>query len=116
MNWNARSSPSKLLIILSRCSVPTVAGRIGRLLVSGGFAFSIIKNGIVNENYEQIHKEKIDYEKASSAAAARLAGGLRADYGFVATIDREIRRDPEREIGYGITLQGAPISPDTELG
>ncbi|GKC75184.1 hypothetical protein Tco_1125958 [Tanacetum coccineum] len=27
----------------------------------------------------------------------RPAGGLRADYGFVATIDREIRRDPERE-------------------
>ncbi|GJY45472.1 hypothetical protein Tco_0434535 [Tanacetum coccineum] len=32
-----------------------------------------------------------------SASAARLAGGLRADYGFVATIDREIRRDPERD-------------------
>ncbi|GKC33827.1 hypothetical protein Tco_1046211 [Tanacetum coccineum] len=63
--------------------------------------------------------------KSSSAAAARPAGGLRADYGFVATIDREIRRDPEREIGYGITdswdeivetLQGAPVSTDTELG
>ncbi|GJT07907.1 hypothetical protein Tco_0842369 [Tanacetum coccineum] len=26
-----------------------------------------------------------------------------ADYGFVATMDREIRRDPEREVGYGIT-------------
>ncbi|GJZ41741.1 hypothetical protein Tco_0588627 [Tanacetum coccineum] len=47
----------------------------------------------------------------------RPAGGLRADYGFVATMDREIRRDPEREVGYGITdswdeivetLQGAP--------
>ncbi|GKA88822.1 hypothetical protein Tco_0810634 [Tanacetum coccineum] len=60
-----------------------------------------------------------------SAAAARPAGGLRADYGFVATMDREIRRDPEREVGYGITdswdeivetLQGAPVSTDTELG
>ncbi|GKB16908.1 hypothetical protein Tco_0850831, partial [Tanacetum coccineum] len=30
---------------------------------------------------------------SSSAAAARPAGGLRADYGFVATMDREIRRD-----------------------
>ncbi|GKB91509.1 hypothetical protein Tco_0963781 [Tanacetum coccineum] len=38
-----------------------------------------------------------------SAAAARLAGGLRADYGFVATMDRDIMRDPEREVGYGIT-------------
>ncbi|GJX01245.1 reverse transcriptase domain-containing protein [Tanacetum coccineum] len=63
--------------------------------------------------------------ESSSAAAARPAGGLRADYGFVATIDREIRRDSEREVGYGITdswdeivktLQGAPISTDTELG
>nr|GEZ16865.1 copia protein [Tanacetum cinerariifolium] len=38
-----------------------------------------------------------------SAAAARLARGLRADYGFVATMDREIMHDPEREVGYGIT-------------
>ncbi|GJZ57086.1 hypothetical protein Tco_0612580 [Tanacetum coccineum] len=63
--------------------------------------------------------------ESSSAAAARPAGGLRADYGFVATMDREIRHDPEREVGYGITdswdkivetLQGAPVSTDTELG
>nr|GFC26971.1 hypothetical protein [Tanacetum cinerariifolium] len=55
--------------------------------------------------------------ESSSAAAARPAGGLRADYGFVATMDREIMRDPEREVGCGITdswdeiveaLQGAP--------
>nr|GEU67313.1 hypothetical protein [Tanacetum cinerariifolium] len=55
----------------------------------------------------------------------RLAGGLKADYGFVATIDREIMRDPKREVGYGIidswdeiveTLQGALVSTDTELG
>nr|GEZ25975.1 hypothetical protein [Tanacetum cinerariifolium] len=61
----------------------------------------------------------------SSSAAARPAGGLRADYGFVATMDREIMHDPEREVGYGITdswdeivetLQGAPVSTDTELG
>ncbi|GKF02454.1 hypothetical protein Tco_0029377 [Tanacetum coccineum] len=41
--------------------------------------------------------------ESSSAIAARPAGGLRADYGFVATMDREIRCDPEREVGYGIT-------------
>ncbi|GKC78398.1 hypothetical protein Tco_1129172 [Tanacetum coccineum] len=41
--------------------------------------------------------------ESSFAAVARLAGGLRADYGFVATMDREIRRNPEREVGYGIT-------------
>nr|GFB91125.1 hypothetical protein [Tanacetum cinerariifolium] len=63
--------------------------------------------------------------ESSSAAAARPAGGFRADYGFVATVDREIMRDPEREVGYGITdswdeivetLHGAPVSIDTELG
>ncbi|GKE99816.1 hypothetical protein Tco_0023167 [Tanacetum coccineum] len=63
--------------------------------------------------------------ESSAAATARLAGGLRADYGFVATMNREIKRDPERDVGYGITdswdeivetLQGAPASTDTELG
>ncbi|GJX84360.1 hypothetical protein Tco_0335134 [Tanacetum coccineum] len=63
--------------------------------------------------------------ESSSIASTRPAGGLRADYGFVATMDREIRRDPKREVGYGITdswdeivetLQGAPVSTDTELG
>ncbi|GKF34319.1 hypothetical protein Tco_0107519, partial [Tanacetum coccineum] len=33
--------------------------------------------------------------ESSAAAAARPAGGLRADYDFVATMDREIRRDTE---------------------
>ncbi|GKD98392.1 hypothetical protein Tco_1382289 [Tanacetum coccineum] len=41
--------------------------------------------------------------KSSYTAAARPAGGLRVDYGFVATMDREIRRDLERDVGYGIT-------------
>nr|GFD16591.1 hypothetical protein [Tanacetum cinerariifolium] len=41
--------------------------------------------------------------ESSSTAAAKLAGGLRADYGFVATMDREIMRDPERKVGYVIT-------------
>ncbi|GJT07928.1 putative reverse transcriptase domain-containing protein [Tanacetum coccineum] len=41
--------------------------------------------------------------ESSAAAAARPAGGFRADYGFVATMDRQIRRDPERYVGYGIT-------------
>nr|GFC37224.1 hypothetical protein [Tanacetum cinerariifolium] len=36
--------------------------------------------------------------ESSSDAAARPAGGLRADYGFVATMNREIMRDPEREV------------------
>nr|GFB11176.1 hypothetical protein [Tanacetum cinerariifolium] len=67
------------------------------------------------------------YEVGESAyaVAARPAGGLRADCSFVATMDREIMHDPEREVGYGITdswdeivkaLQGAPVSTNTELG
>ncbi|GJV64709.1 reverse transcriptase domain-containing protein [Tanacetum coccineum] len=59
--------------------------------------------------------------ESSSAAAARPAGGLRADYGFVATMDREIRHDLERDVGYGITdswdeiveaMQGTPVVTD----
>nr|GEZ24424.1 hypothetical protein [Tanacetum cinerariifolium] len=62
--------------------------------------------------------------ESSYATAARPAGGFRADYGFVATVDRQIMRDPEREIGYRITdswdeimetLHGAPVSTDTKL-
>ncbi|GKA82194.1 hypothetical protein Tco_0788942 [Tanacetum coccineum] len=41
--------------------------------------------------------------ESSSAAAARPVGGLRAGYGFVTTMDREIRLDLERDVGYGIT-------------
>ncbi|GKD66220.1 hypothetical protein Tco_1308328, partial [Tanacetum coccineum] len=35
--------------------------------------------------------------ESSSAVAARPTRGFRADYHFIATIDRDIRRDPERE-------------------
>ncbi|GKD86055.1 hypothetical protein Tco_1357209, partial [Tanacetum coccineum] len=41
--------------------------------------------------------------ESSSAPTARPSGGFRADYRFVATLDDEIRRDPERDVGYGIT-------------
>ncbi|GKE39524.1 hypothetical protein Tco_1462929, partial [Tanacetum coccineum] len=37
--------------------------------------------------------------ESSSAAATRPAIDLRANYGFVATIDRQIRRDLERDVG-----------------
>nr|GFB37123.1 hypothetical protein [Tanacetum cinerariifolium] len=63
--------------------------------------------------------------ESSSAAAARPTRGFRVDYGFFATLDDEIRRDPEREAGYGITdtwdemLAGmleTPTTDETELG
>ncbi|GKD00544.1 hypothetical protein Tco_1170818 [Tanacetum coccineum] len=41
--------------------------------------------------------------ESSSAPTARHTRGFRADYGFVGTLDAEIRRDMDREIGYGIT-------------
>ncbi|GKD99315.1 hypothetical protein Tco_1387299 [Tanacetum coccineum] len=68
---------------------------------------------------------RYEVRESSSAAAARPTGGFRADYGFVATIDREIRRDLERDVSYGITdtweemlvdMPGAPATDDTELG
>ncbi|GJZ65297.1 hypothetical protein Tco_0621993 [Tanacetum coccineum] len=56
--------------------------------------------------------------QGSSSATARPTGGLRADYGFFATMDREISHDIERDVGYGITdswdeiveaMQGTPV-------
>nr|GFC83309.1 hypothetical protein [Tanacetum cinerariifolium] len=64
-------------------------------------------------------------EAASTSSPPLPAGGFMSDYDFVATMDREIMRDPAREVGCGITdswdkivetLQGAPVSTDTELG
>ncbi|GKB63364.1 retrovirus-related pol polyprotein from transposon TNT 1-94 [Tanacetum coccineum] len=52
--------------------------------------------------------------ESSSATAARPAGGLRVDYGFVATMDREIRRDPERELGRHMTAFETKVRQDTD--
>ncbi|GJW75834.1 hypothetical protein Tco_0135204, partial [Tanacetum coccineum] len=65
------------------------------------------------------------YEVGESlfAPTARPPGGFMADYGFVATMDRKIMRDLERDVGYGITdtwdeipvdMPGAPATDDTE--
>ncbi|GJV24603.1 hypothetical protein Tco_1377298 [Tanacetum coccineum] len=63
--------------------------------------------------------------ESSSAAAARPTRGFKADYGFVATMDREVRRDLERDVGYEITdtcdemlvdMPGALANDDTKLG
>ncbi|GKF14363.1 hypothetical protein Tco_0055825, partial [Tanacetum coccineum] len=63
--------------------------------------------------------------ESSSALTARPPGGFRVDYGFVATMNREIMRDLKRDVGYGITdtweemlvdMSGAPATDDTELG
>ncbi|GKC81611.1 hypothetical protein Tco_1137328, partial [Tanacetum coccineum] len=68
---------------------------------------------------------RYEVAESSSAPTARPPGGFRVDYGFVATIDREIMRDLERDLGYGITntwdeisvdMPGAPTTDDTKLG
>ncbi|GJR54478.1 putative reverse transcriptase domain-containing protein [Tanacetum coccineum] len=40
--------------------------------------------------------------ESSAVAATRPIGGRRADYGFVGTMDTEIRRQRAEEVGYGI--------------
>ncbi|GJU30731.1 hypothetical protein Tco_1174320 [Tanacetum coccineum] len=59
--------------------------------------------------------------ESSSAAAARPAGGLKANFSFFATMDREIKRDLKRDVVYGITdswdeivnaMQGIPVVTD----
>ncbi|GKD32098.1 hypothetical protein Tco_1242876 [Tanacetum coccineum] len=49
----------------------------------------------------------------SSAPAARPTRGFRADYGFVATIDMEIMRDLERDLGQRITEFATRVRQDT---
>ncbi|GKG24720.1 hypothetical protein Tco_0395348, partial [Tanacetum coccineum] len=41
--------------------------------------------------------------ESSSTTATRPTRGYRADYGYIGTLDAEIRRDRVREIGYEIT-------------
>nr|GEV79755.1 reverse transcriptase domain-containing protein [Tanacetum cinerariifolium] len=46
---------------------------------------------------------RFEVGESSSAPTARPTRGFRADYGFVGTLDDEIRRDPKREVSYRIT-------------
>ncbi|GJR45704.1 putative reverse transcriptase domain-containing protein [Tanacetum coccineum] len=58
--------------------------------------------------------------KSSSAPTARPDGDFRRYYVFIATLDDEIMRDPERDVGYGIIdtwdemLMGMPGAPTTD--
>ncbi|GJT33561.1 hypothetical protein Tco_0923980 [Tanacetum coccineum] len=65
------------------------------------------------------------YKVGESSLTARPDRDFRRDYGFIATLDDEIMRDPERDVGYGIIntwdemLVGMPRVPmidETELG
>ncbi|GKG36167.1 hypothetical protein Tco_0443845, partial [Tanacetum coccineum] len=68
---------------------------------------------------------RYEVRESSSVAAGRPTRGFRVDYCFVTTMDREIMRELERDVGYGITntwdempvdMPGAPATDDTELG
>ncbi|GKD05272.1 hypothetical protein Tco_1180246 [Tanacetum coccineum] len=68
---------------------------------------------------------RADVLESLYAPTARPTRGFRADYGFVGTLDAEIRRDPDREIGYGITdiwedpdeiAEEIPVTDVAELG
>ncbi|GJV34763.1 hypothetical protein Tco_1395163 [Tanacetum coccineum] len=63
--------------------------------------------------------------ESSSAPTARHDRDFRRDYGFIATLNDEIMRDPERDVGFGITdawdemlvgMPGAPATDEIELG
>nr|GEW29530.1 hypothetical protein [Tanacetum cinerariifolium] len=66
-----------------------------------------------------------EVSESSSASTDIPTRGFRVDYGFVSTLYNEIRRDPEREVAYGITdtwdemlegMSGVPTTDETELG
>ncbi|GKB33674.1 reverse transcriptase domain-containing protein [Tanacetum coccineum] len=46
---------------------------------------------------------RYEIKESSFVPTAKPTRGFRADYGFVVTLDREIRQDLERDVGYGIT-------------
>ncbi|GJV05920.1 hypothetical protein Tco_1343576 [Tanacetum coccineum] len=46
---------------------------------------------------------RFEVSESSSAPTTRPTKDFRRDYGFVATLDDEIRRDIEQDVGYGIT-------------
>ncbi|GJW00315.1 hypothetical protein Tco_1555566 [Tanacetum coccineum] len=68
---------------------------------------------------------RYEVRESSSAPATKPTRDFRVDYGFIATLDREIRRDLEREVGYGIIdtwdemledMPGAPATDEIKLG
>ncbi|GJT87798.1 hypothetical protein Tco_1069515 [Tanacetum coccineum] len=68
---------------------------------------------------------RYEVSKSSSVPIARPTRGLRADYGFFGTLNDEIRRDPEKDVSYGITdtwdellvgMPGAPATDDIKSG
>nr|GEV46754.1 hypothetical protein [Tanacetum cinerariifolium] len=57
---------------------------------------------------------RYEISESSSAATARPTRGFRADYSFVATLDDEIIRNPERELGRRMTNFVTTVRQDTD--
>ncbi|GKE36691.1 putative reverse transcriptase domain-containing protein, partial [Tanacetum coccineum] len=57
---------------------------------------------------------RFEVGESSSAAATRPTGGYRADYGFIGTLDAELRRDRVREMGYEIIDVWEDLTEATE--
>nr|GEX54721.1 hypothetical protein [Tanacetum cinerariifolium] len=66
-------------------------------------SFSMGSVSLIGTKFADLVSLRFKVGESSSAPTARPTGGFKADYGFVGTLDDEIRRDPEREVCYGIT-------------
>ncbi|GKE86044.1 hypothetical protein Tco_1559786 [Tanacetum coccineum] len=78
-----------------------------------------------DEEEEEKHLAPAEIGECSSTPTARPTIGFRANYGFVGTLDADIRRDPDRELGYRITnvwvdpdeiAEEIPVTDVTKLG
>ncbi|GJX18437.1 hypothetical protein Tco_0221114 [Tanacetum coccineum] len=112
-------TPPLLLILLPTTSPPL-------LLPSTNYRADVPEVTLLPRNRLCIAPgSRYEVGESSFAPTGRPTGGFRADYGFFGTLDAEIRRDPDREIGYGITdiwedpdeiIEEIPMTDVVELG
>nr|GEX95275.1 hypothetical protein [Tanacetum cinerariifolium] len=69
-----------------------------------GYKASGCYQGYVTASKKVVHP-KYEIGESSSALTAKSTRGFRIDYGFVSTLDAEIRRDPDREIDSVTTVR-----------
>nr|GFA29590.1 hypothetical protein [Tanacetum cinerariifolium] len=72
-----------------------------------GYRFSMIR---LRAETPSTSRPRYEVGESSAAAAARPTGGFREDYGFVATLDGEIRRDPKREVGGSTAFRDCEVA------
>ncbi|GJY77015.1 putative ribonuclease H-like domain-containing protein [Tanacetum coccineum] len=69
-----------------------------KIYIDNESTICVVKNPI----YEVRNSSDLKYGVLQSAPTSRPTKGFRADYGFVGTLDDDIRRDQERYVGYGV--------------